>query len=131
MANQSGSHGANITADLSSFESFQRNIRSALNPQFQATMADIEAAYQSRVRSSPRGPSIQVSVNISHDIRSVDIQADLDIHTARRSQMDMNQDMARLNLDIGDSVSEGESAQRDAEDHPEREFVPQATARLD
>lgn len=130
MANQSGSHGANITADLSSFESFQRTMRSALDRQVQAAMADIEAQFQSRMLNGPQAPSIQVSVNVYYDIRSIDTQADPGNHPGRRSETLMNESMDRLNLNIGDTIIEGETGQRVAEDHRDGESVPQATTRI-
>lgn len=126
MANQSGSHRATITADLSSFVNFQISMRSGLNRQVQAAMADIEAA----VLNSSQGPGIEVSVSLNYEIRSVDTQANPPDHLAGGSQIDMrqqtarlngffdrlagprqtdmSQDRARLNVDIDDSDSESD-----------------------
>ena len=127
MANHSGSHEANIYVDLSSFESFQIAMRATLNRQVQAAMADIETAYQLYRLNNPQAPGVQVSVNINYNIRPIDTHAGLNDNTARGSQANMAQDMARLSLDTDDSMGEGDTSHREEVNHQAEENVSQGT----
>lgn len=129
MANQSGSHGANMIVDLSSFANFQIAMRATLNRQVQAAMADLEAAYQAHGINNPQAQGVQVSVNINYNIRVVETQAGPNNQTARRNQTDIAQDISRLNLDVGEPVVGRETDQRDTNPQPNEENAPQETPR--
>lgn len=117
MADHSGFHGANLTVDLS-VENGQNLVRAALNRQVEAVIADLEADYQSRVLNNPQ---VRVSFEINYDLHSLDTQADMDNQDARHGPVDINQDIARLNLD---SRGHGETHQHGAEDQPGEQARP-------
>lgn len=127
MADRSGSHGAQFFVNLSSFENFQTAMKATLNRQVQLAMAHLEASYQSHALNNPHAPGVQVSVNINYNIRLTDTT---DTQADSNNQADISQDMARLNLDLGDPVGESETNQRDTEDRRNDEAVPQETIRI-
>ena len=110
MADQPGSHGANIIVDLDT-HSFQDMVRAAINHQAEVVIADLEAAYHSRGLDSPQVRGAQVIVSINYNVRPLDSEADLRNAVAQ-------QDRTRL-----ESESAG-TDQLDTEDLPDAEARP-------
>lgn len=118
MADQPGSHRANIIVDLR-VENFRDTVTAALNHQIQEVIADLEAGYHMRRLNNPEVHGVQVSVNINYNIQPLDTQTDLDDAIARLNHAAMAQDTAHIDSDDRGPVAETD--QHDTEDHPDGE----------